>query len=265
MSVTHGFVETNGQRLHHVVFGRSGPPAICLHGVTGNAFAWYAVASEIGDAASLISLDLRGYGDSQWSPAQAYRSDDHVADLEGIVAALGLERVTLLGSSWGGLIATSFAARHPDLVERLAIVDVEASFEQSETDLFPRPRAYASFEEAFAYERSGNPHASDHTLEIVASTVNRPSADGGFVPKHDPFFFERWPFRSDDHWDELPVLSMPVLLVHAQDSFVRGEVMERMAARIPNAELVHVPDSTHVVPIDNPVALGKHLGAFLGA
>jgi pimeloyl-ACP methyl ester carboxylesterase len=262
--VTHGFVEVDGLDLHHVAFGGSGTPAICLHGVTGNAFGWHDVAAELGDRASLISLDMRGYGDSQWSPKRAYRTSDHVSDLEDIVDALGFERVTLLGSSWGGLVATSYAARHPDRVERLAIVDVEPSFEQSETDLFPRPHSYASIDDAIAYERSGNPHAADATLEVVAATVNRPGPDGTLVPKHDPFFYERWPFRADDHWDELPELTMPTLLVHARDSFVRGEVMERMAERIPRSELVHIDDSTHVVPIDNPTALAKHLGAFLG-
>ena len=61
----------------------------------------------------------------------------------------------------------------------------------------------------------------------------------------------------------LSSLTMPTLLVRAEASFVRCEVMQRMADAIPNARLEHLPDTTHVVPVDNPAGLGGYLGPFL--
>ncbi len=264
-AVRHGCLDANGLRLHHLAYGGDGRPVICLSGVTGHAWAWHAVAPALTGAGSVLALDMRGHGDSQWSADGAYASEDHAADLAAVTDAVaGGDQVDLVGSSWGALIAIAFAAQAPERVRRLAIIDVEASFEQSETDLFPRPREFASHGEAVAFERTGNPHAPQALLDIVAAGGTRPGPGGTLVPKHDPYFFERWPFRRDDVWDRLPALTMPTLLVHAQDSFVRGEVMERMADAIPNATLVHLSAATHVVAVDNPAGLTEHLVPFLG-
>jgi pimeloyl-ACP methyl ester carboxylesterase len=231
--------------------------------VTGHAWSWHGVAPALPDAGSVLAFDLRGHGDSQWSSDAAYGTDDHAADVIARLDALGADQVDLVGSSWGALIAIVVAAGAPERVRRLAIVDVEASFEQGETDVFPRPHAYATHGEAVAFERQGNPHAPDALLDVVAAGATRPGPTGTLVPKHDPFFFERWPFRNDDRWEQLPSLTMPTLLVHAESSFVRCEVMQRMAEAIPNSQLVHLPDTTHVVPVDNPDRLVEHLAPFL--
>jgi pimeloyl-ACP methyl ester carboxylesterase len=206
---------------------------------------------------------MRGFGDSQWSADGAYRTTDHASDVVGILDALGIERAAIVGSSWGALVGIAVAATHPARVDALALVDVEPSFEQGETDLFPRARSFESHAAAVANERNGNPHAPDELLDLVVAGGTRPDAAGVLVPKHDPYFFERWPFRSDDWWSALADIAAPTLVVHASDSFVRREVTERMATTIPRAEHVQIAPSTHVVPIDAPTQLVDALGTFL--
>jgi pimeloyl-ACP methyl ester carboxylesterase len=261
--VRHGWHEANGLRLHHLDYGGSGRPIVCLHGVTGHAWAWHDVAPALAGAGQVLALDLRGHGDSQWSASADYGSDHHAADVVALLEALGTATVDLVGSSWGALVAMAVAARTPPRVRRLVIVDVEPSFGQSETEILPRPREYNTHADAVAFERQGNPHAPAALLEIVASGATRPGSNGQLVPKHDPYFFERWPFRSDNRWDLLSSLTMPTLLVHAEASFVRCEVMQRMAKIIPNSRLVHLAETTHVVPVDNPAGLAGHLVPFL--
>ena len=261
--VEHRFIVVDGLRLHCLDLGGTGQPIICLHGVTGQAWAWHEVASRLSGLGRFIGLDLRGHGDSQWSADAIYSTQAHVADLAGLIDHLGVAEVDLIGLSWGALVALAFAARNPSRVRRLAIVDVEPSFSQSETDIPPRPRVFDSHADVVAWERSANPHASDAMVQLIASVGTRPGAGGKLERKHDPFFFERWPFRSDDHWDELPALTMPTLIVHAEQSWVRGEVTEQMAHRAPRAELLHVPDSGHLVPVENPAALAAGLEPFL--
>ena len=253
-----------GNRIHGLDFGGSGPTLICIHGVTGNAWNWHAVAQGLLECRRVVALDLRGYGESQWSPEQRYTTADHVADLACAVESLCTdEPVDLAGSSWGALVALHYAADRPDAVGRLAVIDVEPSFEQSETELFPRPRQHEDHADVLAAVERAYPNAPASMAEIVASTCFGPAPDGGLAPKHDPFFFERWPFRSDDHWHRLGELAMPVLFVHAADSFVRASVMAEMDQLTANSQLARVDASTHIIPVDNPAGLLDVLVPFL--
>jgi pimeloyl-ACP methyl ester carboxylesterase len=206
---------------------------------------------------------MRGHGDSQWSPDGEYTTAHHARDLERLIESLDAPEVDLIGLSWGGLAALSYAARRQEAVRRLAIIDVPPSFEQDETDLLPRPYVFGSHADAVAWERQANPNAPDDMIGIMASLGTRP-AEGGLARKHDPYFLERWPFRSDDHWEELRSLEVPLLLVHAEQSYVlSAEVAERMAGELRNGRLVRVEGSGHHVPVENPVALARVLTEFL--
>ncbi len=253
-----------GNRLHSLDFGGEGPVLVCLHGVTGNAWNWWAVAAGVRACRRVLALDFRGYGESQWSPDHAYTTSDHTADLACAVETLsGGSPVDLVGSSWGALVAIEYAAEHPDRVGRLMVVDVEPSFEQAETDLFPRPRDHADGDEVRAAVARAYPNAPAAMVETVAATCYGPVDGGRLAPKHDPYFFERWPFRSDDHWERLSRISARTLHVHASNSFVRADVMAEMNRLTPQSRLVEIADSTHVVPVDNPAALADCLVSFL--
>jgi pimeloyl-ACP methyl ester carboxylesterase len=250
--VQHGYTSVSGLRLHHLHFGGDGTPIVCLHGVVGNAWTWHQVADGLSAAGTVYATDLRGHGESQWSPDGAYSTEKHVADLSGWLDAMGLDRVVLAGYSWGALIAASVASRQPERVERLVILDVEPSFDVGAEDVPPMPTDHASHAAAVDSERAASTFVSPETAELMAAVGTRPATDGRLVPRFDPYFFEHWPFRDDDHWAELEGLEMPVLVVHAADSFVRREVMEEMAKRIPQGEFVEVADCGHVMPVDNP-------------
>lgn len=265
--VRHGYATgAAGNRLHYLDYGGEGPLLVCLHGVTGNAWNWHAVACGVREKRRTLALDLRGYGESQWSATDDYRTDDHVADLAALLDSLGSlggERADVMGSSWGALTALQYATERPERVGRLVVVDVEPSFAQGETDLFPRPASHADHAEVKAGVAAAYPNAPREMTELTAAACFGPVEGGRLAPKHDPFFFERWPFRSDNHWERLERLAPPTLYVHAADSFVSGEVMADMAQRTPDARLAEVANSTHVVPVDNPTGLLAEVIPFL--
>ena len=264
-SVQHGYTTgAAGTRLHYLDYGGSGPTAICLHGVIGNAWNWHEVATGLASQRRVVALDFRGYGESQWSPDHAYTTADHAADVGAVIDALGEERVDLYGSSWGALTAIQYAVDNPERVANVVVVDVEASFAQSETDLFPRPTSFATADEVRADTANSFPNASQDMVDLIAATCFAPSDGGQLVPKHDPYFFERWPFRADDHWDRLSKLEASTLFVHAADSFVNGDVMEDMASRVKDAQYAEVSPSTHVIPVDNASGLLDAMRPFLG-
>jgi pimeloyl-ACP methyl ester carboxylesterase len=94
------FLTVNGLRLHTFVWGKIGaPPVVCVHGYTSSAEAFHALARHFQDRFHVISPDVRGHGESAWSPTGAYQYSDQVSDLQGMVTQLGLARFTLSGAS----------------------------------------------------------------------------------------------------------------------------------------------------------------------
>jgi pimeloyl-ACP methyl ester carboxylesterase len=263
MKVSHGFVHANGLRLHYLDYGGSGRPIICSHGVTGHAWVWAGVADALSHSGRVIATDLRGFGDSQWSANEAYTTDDHAADLDAIISSLGADEVDLVGSSWGGLVSIVLAAAKPGLVRRLALVDVAPSSDQPEDEVPPMAYDFADHAEVEAADRAANPNAPDDMIEIAALHGTRPGEGGRLYRNRDPVFLRRWPFRADDRWAELRSLDIPVLVAHAADSFIPGDVAAQMAKEIPHATLVEIERSGHVVPLENPSALADALTTFL--
>ena len=276
--VRHGYVDTDRAsdagplRLHHLVFtaadaaGLASPrePVVLVHGVTGHAAAWSGVAPLLLGSCEPIAVDLRGHGASQWSPAHDYATTTHARDLLVVIDALERPAVTMVGSSWGALVSLAFAAANPSRVKRLVLVDIEPSFTQSETDVAPRPHSFATSADVLAFERARNPNAPDEVLATVAAASVRPGASG-LEPYFDPWFYERWPFRNDDWWPTLREVTAPTLVVHAGQSFVRGEVTAQMAELLPNGRHTEIASSTHVVPVDAPGELARTILDFIAA
>jgi pimeloyl-ACP methyl ester carboxylesterase len=264
--VAHGYLAHDSLVLHYLKFDGRGRPVVFLHGVTGSGWDWHHVGRGLGTrlmSGVPVALDFRGHGDSGWSASHSYRSADHAADVCALIDHLDAGPVDLVGYSWGALVAVLVAARRPEIVRSVVLADVEASFEQSETDIVPRPRKFASIAEAEAARREENPHAPSDLISLTALTGTRTALDGEIEPKHDPYFFDRWPFRSDSCWDDLAALRQPTLLVHAEDSFVRRKIMARMAQAVPSSRLAGLPATAHMVPVDNPAGILQLLAEFL--
>src|SRR6201981_3687661 len=119
------FVTVHGLRLHYLDWGAEGKqPFIMLHGIGRVAHSFDHIAPRFQDKYHVIALDMRGHGDSGWSPAGAYLVEDYVKDLEGFVDQLNLRNLTLLGNSTGGRVVQVYAGLHPDRVARLVSEDV---------------------------------------------------------------------------------------------------------------------------------------------
>src|SRR5579864_5357555 len=97
------FITVNGLRLHYLDWGAEGKqPFIMLHGIGRIAHSFDHIAPRFNKDYHVIAIDMRGHGDSAWSPEGAYLVQDYVKDLEGLVGQLQLRRLTLLGNSTGG-------------------------------------------------------------------------------------------------------------------------------------------------------------------
>jgi pimeloyl-ACP methyl ester carboxylesterase len=104
------------------------PTVLMLHGLAESGEAFRAFVPYLSRQARVVRMDLRGYGDSPALPADhPWRFDALVADVVAVIRAIGAARVHLVGGKIGGTIAMAVAARHPELVEKLAVLGAPAS------------------------------------------------------------------------------------------------------------------------------------------
>ena len=124
MSVSK-FITINGLQLHYLDHGTPDkPPLLCVHGLTQNAHAFDGLAAHLTSHYHVRSLDVRGRGDSAWGPGIEYTPQTYVSDLAGFLEALKIERVTLIGTSMGGMISILYAGGYPDRVAKLVLNDI---------------------------------------------------------------------------------------------------------------------------------------------
>ena len=120
----HGFIATNGVRLHYVTQG-TGPLMLFLHGFPDFWYGWRHQLPEFAKDHKVVAIDMRGYNDSEKPAAKgAYAMDQLVSDVAGIIEQLGGGRAILVGHDWGGAVAWATANERPELIEKLVVMNL---------------------------------------------------------------------------------------------------------------------------------------------
>lgn len=113
----------NGVRLHCVLEGK-GPLVLLLHGFPESSYAWRGQIPALAEHFRVVAPDLRGYAESDKPPRVSdYRLPVLVDDVVGLVKALGDDRAHIVGHDWGGAVAWAAAQTHPEVVDRLAVLN----------------------------------------------------------------------------------------------------------------------------------------------
>jgi pimeloyl-ACP methyl ester carboxylesterase len=125
--IAHEYADVNGVRLHYARAG-SGPLMVFLHGFPEFWYEWKYQLAEFSRDHTVVAPDMRGYNLSSKPAALAeYQMPKLVEDLraltDGLLKAAGGSTFTLVAHDWGGVVAWVFAALHPDMIDRLVIVN----------------------------------------------------------------------------------------------------------------------------------------------
>ncbi len=113
-------IELHGRRVIYRVAG-SGPPIVLIHGMLNSSSHWRQVALNLAGEYTVVAPDLIGHGDSA-APRGDYSLGAHAASIRDLLAAIGIDRATIVGHSLGGGVAMQFFYQFPQRVERLALI-----------------------------------------------------------------------------------------------------------------------------------------------
>lgn len=118
---THNVMTVNGFRMHYVTAG-SGYPLVFLHGWPQTWYEWRKLIPPLTNRFTIVAPDLRGLGNSE-RPIGGYDKRTLASDVYQLLKGLGHEKIGLVGHDWGGTVAYYLAYDHPELVERLLILE----------------------------------------------------------------------------------------------------------------------------------------------
>ena len=269
-------LDVNGLRVHYLDWGNPGaPPVVCVHGYTSSAQAFNALARRFHDRYHFVAMDVRGHGESAWSPTGAYQYRDQVGDLAAVVDKLGLSRFTLIGTSMGGIIAMAYAGAHPDRLTHLVIndigPDVEVGSQRITQMVGSRPDEFGTLDDAMAYRRQMSPIVAGRTLDDqheLALGVLRQRPDERWIWKMDPAYIQQrvkiGPPERPALWPALQRVTCPTLVVWGSDSDVLSEAQaRRMVDTLTDGELVTVSGVGHAPTLVEPAVVAA-LERFLG-
>jgi pimeloyl-ACP methyl ester carboxylesterase len=261
-------LDVDGLRIHVVDWGgEPKPPLVMVHGLDRVARTFDHLAAHFTARYRVIAVDMRGHGDSGWDPQGRYLVEDHVGDLEGVVAQLGLKNLVLWGNSTGGRIVQVFAGMHPDLVSHVISEDVGPERPRQIADSYSRrvkqeQAGWASEDELLAQLRKANPRMSAAVLEPYVRYGTRRSENGRIVWKRDPQLVNG--FVATDLWRFVREIKAPILyLIGGRSAIVPPETQDELKKTLPRAQVVTIPDVGHYPSDERPGEVIRIVDAFL--
>lgn len=276
------FASYDGTEIGYHVRGE-GPPLVCLPGGPGRAAGYLGDLGGVSASRRLILLDPRGVGLSA-DPADpaTLRVDLLVRDVEALRAHLGLERMDLLAHSAGSVLATLYAAAHPDRLSRLILVtpglaalgigpteeQVRAALERRSAEPW-YPVALAAMEKFMAGDLSAETFEASRPFFYARwDAVSQAQATAGFAPRHAAArqgYFAGAAFDPAATRAALKELTAPVLLYAGElDPIATPDVVREAAPVFNDASVVVEPGVAHFPWIDDPAAFAAVICSLPG-
>jgi pimeloyl-ACP methyl ester carboxylesterase len=264
---SHSFISQR-LRLHYVDWGNPDAPLLILqHGGRDHCRSWDWVAQELRHDWHVIAPDLRGHGDSAWSPGGDYSMNAFVYDFAQLVHTLGHEQVTIIAHSLGGNIATRFTGLYPDKVRKLVnieglgltpkLADERAKLghayhmrewiEAKRKAAGRMPRRYPTIEAAYQRMKEENSYLTDERArELTIHAVSR-NEDGTWSWKFDNYLNVGTPgdIAQEDLYKLWEAITCPVLLLYGKKSFAVSPVKDGRAVHLKTSRLIEYEEAGH--------------------
>lgn len=262
------FVTVNGLKIHYLDWGSpDNPPFLMLHGIGRVAHSFDHIAPRFAASYHVIAIDMRGHGDSDWSPDAAYLVEDYVKDIEGLADQLKLRNMVLLGNSTGGRVVQVYAGLHPDRVAKLVVEDVGPERTNEIASGFARrveqeANGWSSEDELFASLKRTNARVSDDLLRNYAHFGTRKREDGRIVWKRDPNLSKG--FIPTELWRFVREIKAPTIyILGGASNIVPPETQAELKKTLPDVQIVTMPGLGHYPHQESPAEFMAIVQKFL--
>jgi pimeloyl-ACP methyl ester carboxylesterase len=260
-------------RLHYVDWGNPGaPPLLLVHGGRDHCRNWDWVAQALRHDWHILAPDLRGHGDSQWSPDGSYSIAAYIYDLAQLIHQQELAPVTIVAHSLGSMITLRYTGIYPENVKKLVAIEglgiaPRAMVERAKQPIADRmqrwieeqrglsgrmPRRYASIEEALQRMQEANRFLSlEQARHLTQHGVNQ-NEDGTYSWKFDNYVRADRPYgmtqpETEELWSRI---ACPTLLVYGKESWASNPEKDGRIRHFKNAKVVEFEGAGHWVHHD---------------
>ena len=278
-----GFIEVPGGRVWYRSVGEGGTPLLCLHGAPGFTHYYLEPLEALADRRQVIFYAQLGCGRSDRpDDVSLWTVDRFVEELAQVRAALGLSRLHLFGSSWGGCLAMQYTLdRRPEL-ESLILCGSPASFirwvkdcdellaaEPAEVRQTIREHEEAGFTACPEYQAAILGFYREHVCRLSPwpAGLERSFAEAGYqvynTMNGPSEFTVTGTLKTWDIMDRLPEIRVPTLLVGGRHDECRPGHLEEMHRRIAGSRLVIIEDASHLCFAEQPEEFTGLVNSFL--
>lgn len=285
MSVLEGawqdeYIVSNGLKLHYVTQGE-GPLMLMLHGFPEFWYSWRHQIPDFAKDFKVVALDLRGYNDSDKpQDKSAYVMSEFIKDIKGVIQGLGYEKCVLVGHDWGGAIAWNFAYAHPELVDKLIVLNLPHPAKMAQglrtpqqllrswyIFLFQLPFVpefliqsadYQLFEVAFKQMSENKIAFTQADIEAYKNAAAKRGALTAMVNYYRNAF-EQGMLKQD--WG---ILEVPTLMIWGEKDPALGiELTYGTANYVKNLQIKYIPNCSHWVQQEQPQLVNHYMREFL--
>lgn len=282
---SHSFISQR-LKLRYVDWGNpDAPPLILLHGGRDHSRSWDWTAQALRDRWHVIAPDLRGHGDSDWSPDGDYGSLANLYDLAQLIHQLRLAPVTIVAHSYGGNIALRYSGTFPENVRKLVAIEGLGPSPKMLAERLAKPvttrlrdwieakrasagrvqKKYATLDDAFRRMKEENHHLSDEQARHLTIHGVSQNEDGTYTWKFDPYMRIFPPFdlpqaEIEQIWQ---AITCPTLLLYGKDSWASNPVTDGRAKHFRNARVETYENAAHWLHHDQFDRFIAELKAFL--
>ena len=247
--------------------GANAPALLCLHGLTRNSKDFESLAEALASDFRVVVPEQRGRGLSDYAEdVSRYSLLQYVEDMQGLIVELGLQRLSVVGTSMGGLMTFALNALSPGLIERAVINDIGPEIAQAGLD---RIKSYVGVAGPFEDWAEATAYLSSITAEIFPDWTDAQWSDfarqcyiereGHIVIDYDPRIATPLATQSSDTeaetlWSLFEAMaSVPSLLVRGElTDLLSPECVARMQKMHPSMEVLSVPNVGHAPMLNEP-------------
>ena len=283
--ITNSFISQR-LRLNYIDWGNpDAPPLLLVHGGRDHARSWDWVAEELRHDWHIIAPDLRGHGDSAWSPDGNYEMSAFVYDLAQLIHQLNLTSVSIIAHSMGGNIATRYAGLFPENVRKMVNIEglgpsPKMLAERDATGIKKRfrqwiedkrnaagrtPKRYPNIEAAYERMKTENSYLTDEQARhLTVHGISR-NEDGSWSWKFDNYL-NIWAMFDMPEEDLLAIwksITCPILMIYGANSWASNPEKDGRINNFPTAKVVEYENAGHWLHHDQFDRFMADVRAFL--